>query len=171
MILTFSDKATTFVFKNNNVIEFVPTMPYFILFFFLICGCLIWSHLYMKIKKKKKKSAPLHSFLLLWNFLLSAVTAYLAVVEGKVIWTGVTWLSGFPGSSSGLNFSRFVMTSQWTVILALPKVMIPTNALTPFHDNVLIRSVTVPQHMWYVMKLSLCPGWVPMATAVCLLKG
>lgn len=44
------------------------------------------------------------------KFLFSAVTAYSGEVEGKVIWTGVTWLSGFPGTSCGLNFSRLVVT-------------------------------------------------------------
>lgn len=44
------------------------------------------------------------------KFLFSAVTVYSREVEGKVIWTGVTWFSGFPGTSCGLNFSRLVMT-------------------------------------------------------------
>lgn len=42
--------------------------------------------------------------------LFSAVAVYSGEVEGKVIWTGVTWFSGFPGTSCGLNFSRLVMT-------------------------------------------------------------
>lgn len=44
------------------------------------------------------------------KFLFSAVIAYSGEVEGKVIGTGVTWLSGFPGTSCGLNFFRLVIT-------------------------------------------------------------
>lgn len=36
--------------------------------------------------------------------------AYSGEGGGKVIGTGMTWLSGFPGTSCGLNFIRSVMT-------------------------------------------------------------
>lgn len=44
-------------------------------------------------------------------------------------------------------------------------------ASTPFHDNAHVGSLTAPQHVRYIMKSSLCPGWVPMATEIHLLKG
>lgn len=41
------------------------------------------------------------------------MTAYFREAGERVIWTGVTWLSDFPGSSCGLNFFRLVLTFQW----------------------------------------------------------